>query len=104
MQSVMIFKIDQQLAFRMYIMKLYSNKKILALTALFVCFTNNALATNNSGCNTGGSTPPTLTTCDTWEGALNYDLYTTESNVEIGTEFSTGGNINIDGVSIKVSA
>lgn len=100
----MIFKIDQQFAFRMYIMKLYSNKKILALTALFVCFTNNAFATNNSGCNTGGSTPPTSTTCDTWEGALNYDLYTTESNVEIGTEFSTGGNINIDGVSIKVSA
>jgi hypothetical protein len=85
-------------------MKLYNINKILALSAAFVCFTNNAFATNNSGCDPGSSTPPTSTTCDTWEGALNYDLYTTENNVEIGTDFSTGGNINIDGVSIKVSA
>lgn len=89
-------------------MKLYSNKKILAITAVLICSANSVFATSSykgnyrSGCNYTNGSSPDNSVCDTWEGSEIYDLYNNGTNIQYGTETSAG-SVVVDGVSIRVS-
>ena len=89
------------------------NKFIISVLVAFIASTSNSFATSGhssysgkyrSGCS--HSNTPGSTTCDSWEGALNYDMYIENgsgNNVEDGYNI-TGSNVVIDGVGIEVSA
>ncbi|MGO4891355.1 exosortase-dependent surface protein XDP1 [Flavobacterium sp. W21_SRS_FM6] len=112
-------------------MKLFSNKKILALTIIVSCVASNAYATGktyskwySSGCHSGGGSTgggstgggstgggstgggsSTSTFCDSFENNFNYDIYekSTGLKVDEGTDGSLS-SVHVDGVGIQVSA
>ncbi|MBU3003584.1 exosortase-dependent surface protein XDP1 [Paraglaciecola arctica] len=91
---------------------LSKNKFIISVLLAFIASTSNSFAgSGHSGYNgkykSGCShSTPDSGTCDSWEGALNYDMYIENgsgNNVDAGFDIN-GSSVIVDGVGIEVSA